>query len=167
MTPNEQARIFQQWIRDHQGLLFKIVRAYAFNFHDQEDLFQEIAIQIWNSIPKFKQDSAVTTWLYRVGLYSAIAWSKRENRHRESVAAIGKAALSQPDTPSRPDPRLDWLYDQIAKLDEVDRSVALMWLDGASYQVIADATGMSPSNVGVKINRMKKYFAELQPKVLG
>ena len=163
MNPGEQARIFNDWISNHQGLLFKIVRAYAFNVHDREDLLQEISIQIWNSIPSFKGDSSVTTWLYRIGLYSAIAWSKRERKHRESATQLDQAVYVIRATEEPPDPRLDWLYDQIAKLDEVDRSLALMWLDGTSYQDIADATGMTPSNVGVKISRMKKYFVSLQP----
>jgi len=163
MDQGEQARIFNDWISNHQGLLFKIVRAYAFNVHDREDLLQEISIQIWNSIPSFKGDSSVTTWLYRIGLYSAIAWSKRERKHRESATQLDQAVYVIRATEEPPDPRLDWLYDQIAKLDEVDRSLALMWLDGTSYQDMADATGMTPSNVGVKISRMKKYFVSLQP----
>ncbi len=165
MDQGDQSRVFDDWISSHQGLLFKIVRAYAFNVHDREDLLQEISIQIWDSIPNFKGDSSVTTWLYRIGLYSAIAWSKRERRHRNSAGQLDAAMQLIRDRDEASDPRLDWLYDQIAKLDEVDRSLALMWLDGTTYQEIADATGMTASNVGVKINRMKKHFASLQPKV--
>ena len=163
MDQSEQSRIFDNWISDHQGLLFKIVRAYAFNVHDREDLLQEISFQVWNSIPSFKGDSSVTTWLYRVGLYSAIAWSKRERKHRNSAGPFDQAEPMIRARDEASDPRLDWLYDQIAKLDEVDRSLALMWLDGTSYQEMAEAIGMTPSNVGVRINRMKKHFASLQP----
>lgn len=162
MDQGEQSRVFDQWISDHQGLLFKIVRAYAFNIHDREDLLQEISIQVWNSIPSFKGDCSVTTWLYRIGLYSAIAWSKRERKHRKAAGQLDRSVIRARDEAS--DPRLDWLYDQIAKLDEVDRSLALMWLDGTSYQEMAAATGMTQSNVGVKISRMKNHFASLQPK---
>lgn len=160
MNDHEQARIFDEWINRHQGLLFKIVRAYAFNVHDREDLLQEISIQVWDSIPKFKHASSVTTWLYRIGLYSAIAWSKRERKHRDRARSLDDVAHVMRVVEQPTDPRLEWLYEQVARLDEVDRSLALMWLDNASYRDIATATGISESNVGVKINRIKKHLAQ-------
>lgn len=160
MNDDERAQIFDQWISDHRGLLFKIVRAYASNLHDQEDLLQEISIQIWNSIPGFQSQSAITTWLYRVGLYSAIAWSKRDTMQQfkaETLVVAGNfiRVVDQPR-----DPRLDWLYERISELDEIDRSLALMWLDEQPYQEIATALGISTSNVGVKINRIKQRLSE-------
>ena len=74
MKPNEQQRIFEEWLAQHKGLLFKVVRAYAFNSHDQDDLFQEMTTQVWNSVPRYRGDSAVSTWIYRVAFYSAIGW---------------------------------------------------------------------------------------------
>ena len=78
MEESEQKRIFDDWIGTFKGLLFRVVHAYAFTRHDREDLFQEIATQVWNSIPRFRGDSAATTWLYRVALNSALAWSRKE-----------------------------------------------------------------------------------------
>ena len=61
MPESEQEHIFHDWLKKYKGLLFKVIRAYAFNLHDQEDLFQEITIQIRNSIPNFRGDSAAST----------------------------------------------------------------------------------------------------------
>ena len=91
MEVNEQQRIFDEWLEQHRGLFFKVVRAYAFDPHDQEDLFQEVATQVWNSVPKFRSESKVTTWIYRVALYTAMAWSKKERRSRLSLAGGRKA----------------------------------------------------------------------------
>ena len=156
MKPNEQKRIFEEWLTQHRGLLFKVVRAYAFKPHDQDDLFQEITTQVWNSVPNYRGDSAVTTWIYRVALYSAMGWSKRERRHRENHQAIGAddRPLLQPS--SLENPQLDWLYEQISQLDEIDRSLTLLMLDGFSYREIGDTMGISQSHVGVKLNRIKK-----------
>ena len=63
MRKEEQQQVFEGWLRDHQKLLFKVVRAYAFRPQDQEDLFQEIATQVWRSIPGYRGDAAVTTWI--------------------------------------------------------------------------------------------------------
>ena len=164
MKPNEQQRIFEEWLTQHRGLLFKVLRAYAFTPHDQDDLFQEITTQLWNSVPKYRGDSAVTTWIYRVALYCAMAWSKKERRHREnhqSITADDRPLLQRANVEN---PQLDWLYEQIAQLDEIDRSLTLLMLDGFSYREIGETMGISQSYVGVKLNRIKKRLTEQSTK---
>ena len=158
MHEPEQQRIFDEWFSTHQGLLIKVVRAYAASAHDREDLLQEIAFQVWNSIPAFRHDSAVTTWIYRVALYCGIAWSRKEGRLRERRRPLvpEHSPILQP---IEADPRVDWLYEQIARLDPVDRSLILLLLDGFSYREMAATLGISESHVGVKINRIKKTLA--------
>lgn len=165
MNENEQLQVFDDWLSKHKGLLFKVVRAYAFTTHDQEDLFQEITLQVWDSIPNFRQQSAVTTWLYRVALYSAIAWSKKEKKQTDIKQTLAGSGPALSKAVARNDPRLDWIYEQISKLDEIDRSLTLLLLDGFSYREMAEALGISESNVGVKINRIKKHLASLSFEV--
>jgi RNA polymerase sigma-70 factor, ECF subfamily len=83
MNSGQQQHIFEDWLATHRGLFFKIVRAYAFTHHDQEDLFQVIATQVWNSVPSYRGESKTSTWIYRVALFAAISWSKKERRHRD------------------------------------------------------------------------------------
>lgn len=160
MEAAEQQQIFDEWLDEHRGLFFKVVRAYTFNPHDQEDLFQEIATQVWNSVPKFRSNSKVTTWIYRVALYSAMAWSKKERRHRDKNQTINGYEYTLLQVSKIKNPRLDWLYDQIGQLDKVDRSLTLMMLDGYSYKEISATLGITESNVGVKLNRVKKHLTE-------
>jgi RNA polymerase sigma-70 factor (ECF subfamily) len=56
------------------------------------------------------------------------------------------------------DERLAWLYEEIHKLDEIDRSITLLLLDNLSYKEMAEILGITESNVGVKINRIKKHL---------
>lgn len=165
MKPDEQKRIFEEWLAEYRGLLFKVVRAYAFTLHDQDDLFQEIATQVWNSVPNYRGDCAVTTWIYRVALYAAMAWTKKEQRHRDNQQSMGSddRPILQPS--SHENPQLDWLYEQIAQLDGIDRSLTLLMLDGFSYREIAATMGISPNHVGVKLNRIKQRLAEQLKKV--
>lgn len=157
MKESEQQHIFNIWLKQHKALLFKIVRAYAFNSEDQDDLFQEISLQVWRSIPGFKQESAVTTWLYRISLNTAIKWSTKERKHEghQSLELVEHVLLA--DNPI--DERLAWLYDEIATLDEIDRSLTLLLLDGFSYKEMANLLGISESNIGVKIHRIKKHLS--------
>jgi RNA polymerase sigma-70 factor (ECF subfamily) len=156
MSETKQKEIFYDWLKKYKGLLFKIIRAYAFNLHDQEDLFQEITIQVWNSIPNFRGDSAASTWVYRVSLYSAISWSKKEKKHTTGKQSLDGISHMLTEISSFKDSRVEWLYNKISKLNEIDRSLTLLLLDGFSYKEMSNMLGISESNVGVKINRIKK-----------
>lgn len=157
---NKQQEIFEDWLSQHKGLLFKVVRAYAFNQADRDDLFQEITLQVWKSIPGFKGSSAVTTWLYRVSLNTAIKWSRKENKHSDGRQPITQVeGLLRENTESK-DERLTWLYEQIAHLNKIDRSLTLLMLDGFSYKEMAKMLGISESNIGVRIHRIKQHLIQ-------
>jgi RNA polymerase sigma-70 factor (ECF subfamily) len=157
MGESEQKRIFDEWLKEHKGLFFKFVRAYAFTENDRDDLFQEIAIQVWRSIPNFKGNAAVTTWIYRITINTALAWSRKEKKHQERRSSLVESEHLLKEA-NQPDPRLDWLYNQISGLNDVDRTLTLLLLDGFSYKEMSKIIGISESNVGVKINRIKKVL---------
>ena len=163
MTEKEQKQIFEEWLSQHKALIFKIVRVYGFTAIDQDDLFQEIIIQTWHSIPAFRRESSVTTWLYRISLNTAIKWTKKERKHSQSETIDGVKHILEESRMST-DERLTWLYEEIYKLDEIDRSVTLLLLDGFSYKEMASILGITESNVGVKINRIKKQLISKSKK---
>ena len=155
MTEKEQLDILEEWLKLYKGLIFKVVRTYTVADHD--DLFQEIIIQVWHSVPAFRQESSVTTWLYRIALNTAIKWTKKEKKYAGAETLDNVQHLLQ-DNRIQIDERLTWLYGEIYKLDEIDRSVALLLLEGFSYKEMSAMLGISESNVGVKINRIKKQL---------
>ena len=155
MTEKEQLDILEEWLKLHKGLIFKVVRAYSVADHD--DLFQEIIIQVWHSIPVFQRKASVTTWLYRIALNTAIKWTKKEKKYSSSESIDNVQHLLK-ENRTQTDERLSWLYKEIYKLDEIDRSVFLLLLEGFSYKEMSAILGISESNVGVKINRIKKQL---------
>lgn len=157
MTEKNQQHIFETWLYNYKALIFKVVRVYAFTPMDRDDLFQEIAIQVWHSIPTFREESAVTTWLYRISLNTAIKWIKKERKQVQAEGLENVQHILQEHT-MQMDERLSWLYEEIHKLDEIDRSLTLLMLDDFSYKEMAGILGISESNVGVKINRIKKHL---------
>jgi RNA polymerase sigma-70 factor (ECF subfamily) len=128
VSDGERDRIFGEWLAGHKSILFKVVHAYAFDHADRQDLFQEIAVQVWHSVDAFRGESSVPTWMYRVALNTAIAWTRKENRHQR-----GKQPLAVVE--------------------------GLLLLDGFSYKEISAIVGITESNVGVKINRIKSALA--------
>ncbi len=165
MKEKEQRRIFDDWISDYKALFFKIIRVYATQNEDQNDLFQDISLQVWNSIPNFKRESAVSTWLYRIALNTAIKWSTKEKKHvqnHQQIEGMAHVLKMQEDSD---DERLKWLYSEIQNFNEIDRSLTLLLLDGYSYKEMANVLGISESNVGVKIHRVKEQLVKNSKKL--
>ena len=92
MLDKERDKIFGEWLDVHKGILFKVVHAHAFAHADREDLFQEIAVQVWRSVDAFRGESSIVTWMYRVALNTAIAWNRREERHERGKQPLEAAA---------------------------------------------------------------------------
>ena len=159
MTESEQQHILEAWLEEHKALIFKVVHAYAFNDDDRDDLFQEITLQVWRSIPKFKKQSAVTTWLYRISLNTALAWTRKERKHSSGRQSLNSAEhVLHKRSSHQIDDRLTWLYEEIASLNEIDRSLTLLLLDGFSHKEMSKILGISETNIGVKIHRIKKQL---------
>jgi len=158
MDDAEQQRLFDQWLKSHRGLFFKVVRAYAFTPDDQQDLFQEIAAQVWRSAANFRGDAAAATWIYRVALNTALVWTRKEWKHRNGKQSIDGVNLAILQASPAPDPRIEWLYARIRELNEIDRSLTLLLLDGFSYKEMASMLGITENHVGVKISRIKTYL---------
>jgi RNA polymerase sigma-70 factor (ECF subfamily) len=154
MTDRERNHIFGEWIEAHKAILFKVARAYGSTHPDREDLFQEIALQVWHSVEAFHGDCAASTWIYRIALNTALTWKRKDRKHRQGRQDIEAASGLLVDAEER-DPRLEWIYQRIAELDEVSRSLALLMLDGFSYRDMSQILGLTESAVGVRIHRIK------------
>ncbi|WP_271767753.1 RNA polymerase sigma factor [Aquimarina algiphila] len=147
---------FTQIIKDHEGVIFKITTIYTNNHEDQKDLYQEIVYQLWKSFDNFRGDSKISTWMYRVGLNTAITRLKKEKRKVNQIG-IDQVIMKQTDQyDTEFEERLKILYAHIHGLNELEKGLMLLLLEGKKYEEIASITGLSPSNVGTKISRIKQ-----------
>lgn len=157
MTEKQQNSIFENWLACYKGMFFKVVRAYAFTPADRDDLFQEIAVQIWRSVPGFREESSAGTWIYRIALNTAMKWIRKERKHQDGQPYEHLEHLLNTNE-SLADDRLEWLYEEIAHMNEADRAITLLLLDGFSYKEMSDILGISEGHIGVKIHRIKKHL---------
>jgi RNA polymerase sigma-70 factor (ECF subfamily) len=159
----DHERQFRQWLGEHTGLLLKVVRSFAEGPADQDDLFQEILLQVWLSMPNFREDSKPTTWLYRVALNTALAWKRSEKKHRSRQSSLPVVDPIDRTTTSADAERngkvVDQLYAAIRALPLAKRALVVLYLDGFTYREISEVVGISESNVGVSLNRIKRELA--------
>ena len=159
---HEREQVFRRWVRDHPGIVVKVTRAYAWSPEDRDDLSQEILLQLWRSTRSFRGESREPTWIYRVALNTAMTWRRKRPAAGDGQEYADDAPCPRtlPDASAADRERVDWLYGEIAQLPKVDRSVVLLYLDGVSYRDAAEILGISESNVGAKLNRIKKRLTE-------
>jgi len=156
---------FKDWIERYKAILLRIVRSFAAQPSDQDDLFQEILLQLWISLPKFAGQSEESTWIYRVAFNTALTWKRGGKRKSRNLFLLPPDQM--PETESKQNPGSDAqqvvekLYQAIHSMSIVDASLVLLALDGLPYKQMAEVLGITENNVGARLTRAKAKLAEL------
>lgn len=161
--PAQESRFeepFLALLNAHRGVIHRISRTYATGSVDRQDLFQEIVYQLWRSFPSYRRDSSPITWLYRVALNTALTAHRRRTRRPRLVPL---EAVPEPAAPpaEADDPEAAVLHRAIGRLEEIERALLMCYLEDLSYARIGEILGISESNVGVRLTRIRTKLREL------
>ncbi len=140
----------------NQNIVHKVCSLYTDNREAHNDLFQEIAIQLWKAYPRFRGDSKFSTWMYRVALNTAITLyrkSKKQPRTQDFDAVLYRVKAEYYD-PSQ-EQQLNLMYSAIRELGDIDKALVFLYLEDRNYSEIAETLGISEVNARVKMNRIK------------
>lgn len=157
MDKQEQQQFFQEIIEQHKGILFKVSRVYCPNENDRQDLIQEMMIQIWQSVHKYNDQFKISTWLYRISLNVAISFYRKSTTRANRFAVLNEQMSEVPtEDKAETEQQLNLLEQFISELKEIDKALMILYLEDKSHAEIAEILGMSVSNVGTKIGRIKE-----------
>ena len=149
---------FVALLDEHRKILYKVAGAYCKGEADRADLAQEIVGQLWRAFPRYDEHYRFSTWMYRIALNVAISFYRGESRRLRTVVpaedSILQVAAEEPDPEQ--DERLAQLRTFIEQLGELDRAMIILYLDGHRHAAIAEILGMSETNVGTRIGRIKQ-----------
>ena len=154
---------FIELINNNRTLIYKVCHLYCFEQEQRKDLFQEIVLQLWKSFPYFNHQSAVSTWVYRVALNTAITNLRKQSKSPDK-RPLAASQLEIPDIDWPPEDLTSSLYQAIEKLTEVEKAIVMLYLDEKTYDEISDIIGITTSNVGVRLNRIKTKLSNLVKK---
>jgi len=146
---------FTELLHQNQGIVHKICNLYFNNRLEKEDYHQELIIQLWKAFPSFNNQSKFSTWMYRVCFNAAIDITRKEKIQPKYVKVDNRNVNKIPDSKDEINSSQEKLYRAISKLTSVDKAIITLYLDEFSYKEIAEIIGISESNTGVKINRIK------------
>lgn len=144
-------------------------RYYAGTSQDSEDLYQEILINVWRGLEKFRGDAQLSTWVYRIAVNTALSFVNKKNKYLNFNTYLDDAKASNlvgedGETRMVLDKQLELMADMINQLSVVDKIIMSLVLEELSTKEIAEVVGITESNVRVKIHRIKE---ELREKVKG
>ncbi|MCE1199994.1 MAG: sigma-70 family RNA polymerase sigma factor [Marinilabiliales bacterium] len=159
MDKPEQQQLFEQILELHKGILFKVAHAYYPDAKDRQDLVQEMMLQIWKSINRYDDQFKMTTWLYRISLNVAISYHRKNSTRHQKFSKLTDQMVDIPmEDKSDNEIKLNLLEQFIGELKEIDKALMILYLEEKSHAEIADILGLSISNVGTKIGRIKEQL---------
>jgi len=146
--------------------MHKICRLYTNSDAEHKDLFQEITIQLWKAYPKFRGDSKFSTWMYRVGINTAISLYRKSKLRIQSYS-FDDVSYKIPQTETyddTQDQQLKSIYAALKQFNDIDKAVIFLYLEDKSYKEIGEMIGITEVNARVKMNRIKKKLkTQLNP----
>jgi len=154
---------FNQLYDEYRDRIYRMCCYYVSGEDDRKDLYQEVLQNIWKGLERFRGDSALSTWIYRVTVNSSLAFiSKQKTKKKTSVEYSEQVQSGHGSEERNTGHRnIDLLYSAIAELPLLDMIIMSLVLEDASTKEIATATGLTESNVRVRIHRAKDRLKDL------
>lgn len=159
---------FEKILETNKEKIYRICRIYAVSPIEPQDLFQEVAYQLWKSMASFKGNSAIETWVYRIALNVCMRSKLKLDKNNTKTTRFDaiQFKLSNYGTDSEDDEKYTLLKQCIGTLNESDTSIILLYLEELSYKQIAEVTGLTENHIAVKMKRIrKKLFDCINPKL--
>ncbi len=168
MQPTDRETWFKQIVQEHMGIFLKTAHGFTGDAADRNDLVQEMLLSAWQALPAYQPDACkLPTFLYRVAHNRALNWQRSRARYDQKLQRYSEyphLALADDDSPAR-QRQLDWLYALIRRLPAADRTLIMLQLDQLSLREIAEITGLSESNVGVRLHRIKHWLSTQKTEI--
>ena len=150
---------FKSYVQENISLIMHLCRAYARDEESLKDLVQEVTLQLWRSHQSFKGNSQLSTWVYRVTLNVCLSHSKKVKKRVDTVPLEWGASTTEERDEEKE--QIEKLYEGIKRLKEADRAIVLLYLEDKSYKEMSEILGITVTNVGVKVNRLKDKLKQM------
>ncbi len=155
----QQEELFAQLVRKHKSTIYTVCYMFSHDEEEVNDLFQETLINMWKGIDSFREESKISTWIYRVALNTCLLQERKKKKEVKKVPLSMTVNFFEDSDANSTQVRQ--LHQRIGRLGLVDRAIVMMWLEGMNYEEIGAVMGISAQNVGVKLFRIKEQLKKL------
>ena len=158
---SEKEQQFIAIIDNNRQVIYKVCYMYAADDDHFKDLYQEVLINLWRGIDRFRGDAQLSTWIYRTSINTCVTYYRRNHKHDEALSLEGVSVVDNDDGTRLQ--QIKEMYRLISRLDRMEKAIILLWLDEKSYDEISEITGLSRNNVASRLRRIKiklQHFSE-------
>ncbi len=159
-SPPLSEKEFASLIREHSAIINKVSYFYADDILPFDDLRQEIYVNIWLGLSRFRGESKMSTWIYRVAVNSALMAIRSSKPRLETVALDFSRLDPSSEMDDLQKENLQALHSLINRLEDIEKAIILLWLDEYSYDEIAATLGLKRNTVATKIHRIKEKLSK-------
>lgn len=165
----EQETIFLNALEENQEKLFRICSIYSKDHEDAKDLFQEVLVHVWRSMSSFKGNSSRSTWMFRVALNVCLRFKSKHTKNQNRFIRLDSMAIANFGSEERSggeNEKLISLRKCVKKLNEGDKAIVALYLEGLVYREISSILGLSENNIAVKVKRIKSKLLNCTNEIL-
>lgn len=153
---------YAQAVDAYGTLIDRLCFGYTRTPSDFDDLKQDVLLNLWEAMPRFKEECSMKTWVYRLTLNVCVS-SLRKNYRRVSTVQISEMAEIVEYEPDKKEMFME-LHEAIGCLNPLDKAIMILWLEEESYDGIAEITGLTKANVATRIHRAKGRLKTIMEK---
>lgn len=158
MTNKLSKNYFVEIFEANIGIIYKISKAYTGTAADRDDLINDIALELWKAFPRFKGHAKISTWIYRIALNTSMNYKRRQKKEISLFSDLKQIDNISTLLDNEDNSNIDLLYSCIKDLDEINKAIIILYLDNNSHDEISEITGISKTNVGTRISRIKEQL---------
>jgi len=158
-----EEKTFIEQVNNCRGLLLKLIALYAYSISDRNDLYQEILLNAWRSIGSFRHEAKFSTWLYQVALNTIFTANRKQQKISYHDSLENFNLIQAGNFEANED--IQHLYMAIRQLNETDRAIITLHLEGYDNPEIANILGIKPNYVGVKLYRIKTQLQTILKRI--
>ena len=154
----EQETIFLNGLEHNQEKLFRICSIYSKDDEDAKDLFQEVLVHVWRSMSTFKGNSSIGTWMFRIAINICLRFKSKHTKNQKQLTRLDSITISNfrsEEINEEKNEKLIALRKCVKNLNEGDKAIVALYLEGLAYREISSILGLSENHVAVKVKRIK------------
>jgi len=148
--------VFEEIYELYWQRIFRLCMGYVNDTNIAQDLAQETFIIVWQQLPKFRNESSIGTWIFRIASNNCLRQIEKEKKFTKTDLPINLEEKKQESM----EPQIQMLYQFISELPETDRIIISLELEEIKQAEIAHIVGLSESNIRVKIHRIKEKLTQ-------
>lgn len=149
---------FEQLVKKHKNTIYTVCFMFSKDSEEVNDLFQEVLIAIWQGLPSFKEQSNISTWIWRISLNTCISCERKKKKNVTVPLSMDVDYFEDKDADAQ---QVRMLYERVHQLKPFDRAIVLLWLEGIPYDEIAAIVGITTSNVATRLFRIREQLKQM------